>query len=219
MTNTASFDLDGAILKEPWQRLDSFALLESIAGRIENVERFIVKRYHSMFAVKDGGLKSLCEHCGDSLPAPLLRTAAMNGFVRLGQKRLVNNEGLMIFSSKVALTEFHAGTWIEDGGLRDGGYSLLLLGDAEDGQGGTGLVEIWHNIARNEYAMAIKGHEGDELLQLALYENVEHIVDDIAGVGLVLTQLHLAHDESPFCDLARDLFLEALKRSGYEQDE
>ncbi|MFA1676876.1 hypothetical protein ACDY97_30155 [Rhizobium mongolense] len=219
LMNTASFDLDSDNLKSPWGKLESFAFVESVAGRTENVERFIANRYHSMFAMKDGGLKSICEHCGENLPAPLIRVAAMNGFVRLGQKRLVNNEGVMIFSSKVALTEFHGGTWIEDSGLRDGGYALLLLCDAENGRGETGLVEIWHNVARNEYAMAIKAHEGDELLQLAFYENLEHIVDDVAGVGLVLTQMHLAQDESPYCKLARDLFFEALKRSGYEQDD
>lgn len=219
LTNIASFDLDDSVLKSPWSQLDSFAFVESVAGRSENVERFIVNRYHSLFAVKDGWLKSVCEHCGDSLPAALIRSAAMNGFVRLGQRRLATNEGLMIFSSKVALTEFHGGTRIEEGGLRDGGFMLLLLCDAEDGRHRTGIVEIWHSVARNEYAMAIKGHEGDELFQLAFYEALEHIVDDIAGFGLVLTQLHLAQDQSPYCELARDLFLEALKRSGYEQDE
>ncbi|MFC0808929.1 hypothetical protein ACFHWW_26400 [Ensifer sp. P24N7] len=219
MTNIPTFDLDGDVLKAPWGPLNAFAFVESIAGRTENIARFIVHRYHSMFAIKDGGLKSICEHCGDSLPGPLLRSAAMNGFSRLGRRRLVNNEALMIFSSKVALTEFHGGTRVEESGLRDGGFALLLLCDAGDGRNQTGIVEIWHNVARNEYAMAIKGHEGEELLQLEFYEDLDHIVDDIAGVGLVLTQLHLAQDGSPYCGLARDLFLEALERSGYEQDE
>lgn len=218
LTNTTAFDLDGDLLKAPWVSLDSFAFVERVAGRTENVERFIANRYHSMFAVQDGGLKSVCEHCGDGLPAPLIRVAAMNGFVRLGQKKLVANEGLTLFLSKVVLTEFHGGTLIADAGLRDGGFSLLLLCDAEDGRNRTGVVEIWHSVARNEYAIVVKGHEGDELLRLAFYEALEHIVDDIAAVGLVLTQLHLAQDGSPYCDLARDLFLEALERSGYEQD-
>ncbi|WP_234819289.1 hypothetical protein [Sinorhizobium meliloti] len=217
LTNTSTIDLDGDLLKAPWVSLDSFAFVESLAGRTENVQRFIANRYHSIFAVQDGRLKSVCEHCGDGLPAAALRAPAMNGFVRLGRKKLVNNEGLTLFASKVVLTEFHGGTLIGEAGLRDGGYSLLLLCDAEDGRNQTGVIEIWHSVARNEYAIVIKGHEGE--VQLVNYEDLEQVVDDIARVGLALTQLHLAQDRSPYCELARDLFLDALKGAGYEQDE
>jgi hypothetical protein len=40
----------------------------------------------------------------------------------------------------------------------------------------------------------------------------------IGTLGLVLTQLHLAQASSPYCRLARDLFLEALEQAGYQQE-
>lgn len=54
---------------------------------------------------------------------------------------------------------------------------------------------------------------------LGLNDDLAEVVATISGLGLVLTELHLAQPASPFCGLARDLFLEALEHAGYRQDD
>ncbi|ESZ11037.1 hypothetical protein X737_30390 [Mesorhizobium sp. L48C026A00] len=243
-TNAADFDLENDVFEKPWEPLEAFGLVEKLGGRTENVERFVVKRYHSAFAMQEGGLQAVCEHCSDSLPGALIRVAAMDSFVqavcehcsdslpgalirvaamdsfvRLGQRRLLKNERLMFFSSNVVLTQFHGGTWIQESGIEGGGYSLLLLCDAENTSGGEGVVELWHSVERNDYAVVIKGQGDREMLRRGFSDDLEQVVADVTGLGLVLTQLHLAQDESPYCELARSLFLSALSRAGYQQDE
>lgn len=125
----------------------------------------------------------------------------------------------MVFSSNVVLTRFHGGTWIRESGIEEGGYSLLLLCDAEDASGGAGVIEIWHSVERNDYAIVLKGPDDREMLRRGFSDDLEQIVADVTSLGLVLTNLHLAQDESPYCELARSLFLVALSRAGYQQDE
>ncbi|MET3595099.1 hypothetical protein ABID26_004511 [Mesorhizobium shonense] len=216
LTNAADFDLDSDVFQKPWEQLEAFGLIERLGGRTENVERFVANRYHSAFSMQDDGLKAVCEHCSDSLPSELIRLAAMDSFVRLGQRRLLKNEGLMIFSSNVVLTQFHGGTWIQESGIEDGGYALLLLCDAEDGNGRTGVIEIWHSVERNDYAMVLKGHGDREMLRRGFSDDLGQLVGDVTALGLVLTQLHLAQADSPYCDVARSLFLGALSRAGYQ---
>lgn len=81
---------------------------------------------------------SICEHCRDNL-SPTATSAAMNGFVRLGQKGLLVNERMLLFASRVVLTEFHGGTSIEESGLPHPDYALMLICDAESAGGETGL--------------------------------------------------------------------------------
>ncbi len=218
-TNQANFDLEADVLKRSWEPLEAFGLVEKLSGRTENVERFITKRYHSSFAMADDGLTAVCEHCNGSLPGEVIRVAAMDSFVRLGQRRLLNNEGLIVFSSKVVLTEFHGGTWIEESGIEDGGYLRLLLCDVEDANGTTGIVELWHSVERNDYAFVLKGTGEWEMLRREFSADLQQIVADVTALGLVFTQLHLAQDESPYCELARNLFLDALNNAGYQHDE
>lgn len=77
----------------------------------------------------------------------------MNGFVRLGQKRLLVNERLMFSASDVVLTEFRGDTSIEESAMRDPDYALLLICDTESANGETGTIELWHSIARDGYTM------------------------------------------------------------------
>lgn len=211
------FLLETAVLKEPWARLDAFAFVESLGGRTENIERFIVKRFHSTFAFKSDRLISICEHCAERLPPTVTRSAVMNGFVRLGQRRLLVNERLLLFASDVALTEFHGGTSIEECDVRDPDYTLMLICDTESMSGETGTIELWHCVARNDYAIVVKGHEAREMFRDTYNDDLEDVVATISDLGLVLTQLHLAQPSSPYCGLARDLFLEALGHAGYRQ--
>jgi hypothetical protein len=140
----------------------------------------------------------------------------MNGFVRLGQRRLLVNERLLLFSSAVELTEFNGGTSIEEGDLPLPDYAMMLTCDTETQDGKTGIVELWHSVARNDYAFVVKGHEGHELVRDGLNDDLMEVTATIGTLGLVLTQLHLAQPSSPYCGLARDLFLEALEHAGYQ---
>jgi hypothetical protein len=142
----------------------------------------------------------------------------MNGFVRLGQRRLLVNERLLLFSSAVELTEFNGGTSIEEGDLPLPDYAMMLTCDIEIQGGGTGTLELWHSVARNDYAFVVIGHEGQELLRDGLNYDLMEVTATIGTLGLVLTQLHLAQASSPYCRLARDLFLEALEQAGYQQE-
>lgn len=141
----------------------------------------------------------------------------MNAFVRLGRKRLLVNERLILFASEVVLTEFRGDTSIEERTMRDPDYALLLICDTESAIGETGIIEIWHSIARDDYAIVVKGHDGREMLRDAFNCDLEEVVTTVSDLGLVLTQLHLARASSPYCALARDLFLEALEHAGYRQ--
>ncbi|WP_246726187.1 hypothetical protein [Rhizobium laguerreae] len=160
---------------------------------------------------------SICEHCRDNLSPTATRSAAMNGFVRLGQKGLLVNERMLLFASRVVLTEFHGGTSIEESGLPHPDYALMLICDAESAGGETGSIELWHSIARDDYAIVVKGHDGREMLRDTFNDDLKDVVRTIFDLGLVLTQLHLAQAPSPYCGLARDLFLEALEHAGYRQ--
>ncbi|MBX5230269.1 hypothetical protein HJC06_28295 [Rhizobium sp. NLR9b] len=206
------------VLKRPWTPLDAFAFVESLGGRTKNVEQFIVDRFHSAFEFRSDRLLSICEHCGENLSPAATRSAAMNGFVRLGQRRLLVNERMLLFASHVVLTEFHGGTSIEESGLPHPDYALMLICDAESAGGETGTIEVWHSIARNDYAVIVKGHEGREMLRDGANDDLSGVVSTISDLGLVLTQLHLAQPSSPYCVLARDLFFEALAGAGYQQE-
>ncbi len=63
----------------------------------------------------------------------------------------------------------------------------------------------------------VKGHDGREMLRDTFNDDLKDVVRTIFDLGLVLTQLHLAQAPSPYCGLARDLFLEALEHAGYRQ--
>lgn len=205
------------ILTKPNRRLDAFAFVEALGGQTEHVERSVINRFHSTFAFLSGRLTSICEHCAENLPPAAIRSAVMNGFVRLGQKRLLVNERLMLFASDVVLTEFRGETSIEESAMRYPDYALLLVCDTESAIGETGMIELWHSIARDDYAIVIKGHDGCEMLRDAFNSDLKDVVRTISDLGLVLTQLHIAQASSPYCALARDLFLEALEHSGYRQ--
>ncbi|NNG73215.1 hypothetical protein HLI18_25800 [Rhizobium laguerreae] len=205
------------VLKRPWTPLDAFAFVESLGGRTKNVEQFIINRFHSAFEIRNDHLLSICEHCRDNLSPTATRSAAMNGFVRLGQKGLLVNERMLLFASRVVLTEFHGGTSIEESGLPHPDYALMLICDAESAGGETGSIELWHSIARDDYAIVVKGHDGREMLRDTFNDDLKDVVRTIFDLGLVLTQLHLAQAPSPYCGLARDLFLEALEHAGYRQ--
>jgi len=205
------------ILAKPRRRLDAFAFVEALGGQTEHVERSVVNRFHSTFAFLNGKLTSICEHCAENLPPAAIRSAVMNGFVRLGQKRLLVNERLMLFASDVVLTEFRGATSIEESAMQDPDYTLLLICDTESAIGETGTIELWHSVARGDYAIVVKGHEGREILRDALNDDLKDVVATISDLGLVLTQLHLAQASSRYCELARDLFLEALEQAGYRQ--
>ncbi|UIY31807.1 hypothetical protein LZK73_33520 (plasmid) [Neorhizobium galegae] len=142
----------------------------------------------------------------------------MNAFVRLGERRLLVNERLLLFSSNAALKEFHGGTSIEESGLHHPDYALVLICDAESQGGETGTIELWHSIARNDYTDVVKGHEGREMLRDGFNDDLTSVVSIISDLDLVLTQLHLAQPSSPYCELARDLFFEALAGAGYQQE-
>ncbi|QKK28025.1 hypothetical protein FFM81_031630 (plasmid) [Rhizobium hidalgonense] len=215
---TAADGSEEDVLTRPWTLIDAFAFVESLGGRTKNVEKFIVNRFHSAFAFRNDRLLSICEHCGENLSIASFRSAAMNGFVRLGQKGLLVNERMMLFASHVVLTEFHGGMSIEASSLPHPDYALMLICDAESAGGEIGTIELWHSIARSDYAIVVKGHEGREMFRDAFNEDLEDVVATISDLGLVLTQLHLAQASSPYCQLARDLFLETLARFGYRQD-
>lgn len=218
LVGVAGHSLEDVVLIKPWGRLDAFAFVESLGGRTENIERFIVNRFHSAFAFRGERLMSICEHCEESLPPEVTRPAAMNGFVRLGQRRLMVNERVLLFASDVVLTEFHGGTSVEENDLQDPDYALMLIGDTESQGGETGIVELWHSVARSDYAIVVKGHEGREMFRDTFNDELADVVATISALGLVLTQLHLARALSPYCGLARDLLLEALSHAGYRQE-
>lgn len=218
LVSVAGLSPESDILKKPWARLGAFAFVESLGGRTENIERCIVGRFHNVFALRSGQLVSICEHCEESLAPYLLRSAVMNGFVRLGRQRLLVNERLLLFSSATVLTEFHGGTSIEESDMSHPDYAMMLICDTESRGGETGTLELWHSIARNDYAIVVKGHEGREMFLDSLNDDLTEVIATISGLGLVLTQLHLAQGASPYCGLARDLFLEALEQAGYQQE-
>ncbi|WP_259665527.1 hypothetical protein [Rhizobium bangladeshense] len=141
----------------------------------------------------------------------------MNAFIRLGHKRLLVNERLILFASDVVLTEFRGNTSLAESEMRDPDYALLLVCDTESALGETGVIELWHSIARDDYAIVVKGHDGREMLRDAFNSDLKDVVKTVSDLGLVLTQLHLAQASSPYCGLARDLFLEALEHAGYRQ--
>lgn len=205
-------------LNKPWARLGAFAFLESLGGRTENIKRFVVDRFHNAFAVRSDQLVSICEHCEESIAPHPIRSAVMNGFVRLGQRRLLVNERLLLFSAAATLTEFHGGTSIEESDMPHPDYAMMLVCDTESRGGETGTLELWHSIARNDYAIVVKGHEGREMFSDGLNADLGEVVATISGLGLVLTGLHMAQASSPYCGLASALFLEALEQAGYQQE-
>lgn len=200
---------------QSWTRLDSYALVESLGGEADNGQRFVVDRFQNAFAVRNGLLVSICEHCAEGLEPAALRSAVMNAFVHLGREGLLVNERLLIASTAAELTRFHSGTWMKDCELPFPDYALMLVCDSER-SGETGIVELWHSIARNDYAVIVKGHEGLESLRTGLEDDLVGVVAMIGALGLVLTQLHLAQARSPYCALARDQFLNALGHVGYQ---
>jgi len=204
-------------VNQAWTRFGAFAFVESLGGRTENIERFLLGRFHNTFTLRNDQLVQICEHCEECLASKVIRSGAMNGFVRLGQRRLLVNERLLLFSSAVELTEFNAGTSIEECDLPLPDYAMMLTCDTETQDGKTGIVELWHSVARNDYAFVVKGHEGHELVRDGLNDDFKEVTKTIGTLGLVLTQLHLAQPSSPYCGLARDLFLEALEHAGYQQ--
>lgn len=206
-------------LRKPWARLGAFAFVEALGGRTENIERFLVGRFHNAFAIRGEQLVSICEHCEECLAPELMRSTVMNGFVRLGQRRLLINERLLLFSSAAVLTEFHGGTAIETCDLPQPDYAMMLLGDTESDGGETGTLELWHSVARGDYAIVVRGHEGREMFRDGLNDDLAEVVATISGLGLVLTELHMAQAASPYCALARDHFLEALEHAGYRQED
>ncbi|WP_245445304.1 hypothetical protein [Rhizobium anhuiense] len=205
------------VLARPRKTLDAFAFVEALGGQTEHVERSIVNRFHSTFAFLDSQLTSICEHCAENLPPAAIRSAVMNGFIRLGQKRLLVNERLLFFASHVMLTEFRGDSSLEESEMWDPDYALLLVCDTESTTGETGTIELWHSIARDDYAIVVKGHNGREMLRDGFNSDLKEVVTTVSDLGLVLTQLHLAQASSPYCALARDLFLEALEQAGYRQ--
>ncbi len=214
----AGLSAENDVLDKPWAPLGVFAFIESLAGRTENIERFLVDRFHNAFALRNDQLVSICEHCAENLAPSLLRSAVMNGFVHLGQRRLLVNERLLLFSSDAVLTDFHGGTSIEECDLPHPDYAMMLICDTESHGGETGTLELWHSIARNDYAIIVKGHEGREIFRDGLNDDLAEVVATISSFGLVLTELHMAQAASPFCGLARDVFLEALEHAGYRQE-
>ncbi len=123
----------------------------------------------------------------------------------------------MLFASEVVLTEFRGEALIEESAMRDPDYALLLICDTENVKGETGTIELWHSVARDDYAIMIKGHDGREMLRDGFNSDLKDVVTTVSDLGLVLTQLHLAQSMSPYCALARDLFFEALEQAGYRQ--
>lgn len=204
--------------KQAWARFGAFAFVESLGGRTENIERFVLGRFHNTFSLRNDQLVQVCEHCEECLAPKVIRSGVMNGFVRLGQRRLLVNERLMLFSSVVTLTEFNAGTSIEECDVPLPDYAMMLTCDTQAQDGETGIAELWHSIARNDYAIVVKGHHGRELFRDGLNDDLKEVTTTIGALGLVLTRLHLAQPSSPYCGLARDLFLEALEHAGYQQE-
>jgi hypothetical protein len=217
LVNNAGLSAESNSLKKPWARLGAFAFVETLGGRTENIERFLVSRFHTAFAFRNDRLVSVCEHCEESLSPNLIRSAVMNSFVCLGQQRLLVNERLLLFSAAVSMTQFHGGTSIEDCDIPLPDYAMMLICDTEKQDGETGTLELWHSIARNDYAIAVKGHEGCEMFRDGLNDDLAEVVATIASLGLALTQLHMAQPSSPYCGTARDLFLDALEHAGYQQ--
>ncbi len=160
----------------------------------------------------------VCEHCDETLAPNPIRSAIMNGFVRLGQQRLLVNERLLLFSSAVVLTEFHGGASIEECVFPFPDYAMMLICDTESQGNETGTLELWHSVARNDYAIVVKGHTGREMWRDSLNDDLAEVVATIRSLGLILTYLHMTQPSSPFCGLARDLFLEALEHAGYQQE-
>lgn len=219
LVGVAGLSDESDTLTRPWARLDAFAFVESLGGRTENIERFLVGRFQNAFALRNKQLVSICEHCEEVLAPDLMRSAVMNAFVRLGQRRLLVNERLLLFSSSVVLTEFHGGTAIEACDVPQPDYAMMLIGDTQSDGGDSGTLELWHSIARNDYAIVARGHDGREMFRDGLNDDLAEVVATISGLELVLTELYLAQPASPFCGLARDLFLEALEHAGYRQDD
>jgi len=217
LTGDPTNSAENNILAKPPASLDAFAFVETLSGRTKNIERFVVNRFHSMFAFRNDCLMPICEHCTEALPSPTIRSSVMNGFVRLGQRRLLVNERLLIYSSNAVLTEFHGGTSIEETDFPYPDYAVVLVCDTEIPGGDTGTFELWHSIARNDYAVLVRGHDGRDVLRDVINDDLASVVATVSDLGLVLTQLHLAQASSPYCALARDLFLKALGDAGYQQ--
>ncbi len=207
----------GEILKQQRTPLDGFAYVETLGGRTENIERYLVNRFHNQFAFTNGSLISPCEHCGEGLPPSVMRSAVMNGFVHLGQRRLLVNERLLLFSSNATLIQFHGGTLIETVNFPEPDYALLLVCDTETSGGETGTLELWHSIARNDYGLLVRGHDGKEQFRDDLNEDLAAVVAMICDLELVLTHLHLSQPASPYCALAGSLLIKALDAVGYQQ--
>lgn len=205
-------------VNQAWTQFGAFAVVESLGGRTENIERFLSGRFHSTFSFRNDRLVQICEHCEGSLASDLIRSATMNGFVRLGQQRLLSNERLLLFSSAVVLTKFRGGTLIEECELPFPDYAMMLICDTECRGNETGTLELWHSVARNDYAIVVKGHDGREMWRDDLNDDLAEVIATVEGLGLTLTQLHMAQPSSPYCELARDLFLEALEHAGYQQE-
>lgn len=82
-------------------RFGAFAVVGSIVGRTEIIERFLLGRFHNTFSLRDDRLVQVCEHCEESRAPDVIRSPIMNGFVRLGQRRLLVNERILLFSPAV----------------------------------------------------------------------------------------------------------------------
>ncbi|WP_223215442.1 hypothetical protein [Agrobacterium pusense] len=123
-------------------RFRAFAVVGSIVGRTEIIERFLLGRFHNTFSLRDDRLVQVCEHCEESLAPDVIRSPILNGFVRLGQRRLLVNERLLLFSPAVVLTEFRGGTSIEECELPLPDYAMILICDTESRGNETGTLEL-----------------------------------------------------------------------------
>lgn len=93
-----------SVRSQSWDRL-------SVAPKLLHV---FCRAVFTTRSLRDDRLVQVCEHCEESLAPDVIRSPVMNGFVRLGQRRLLVNERLLLFSPAVVLTEFSGGTSIEE---------------------------------------------------------------------------------------------------------
>lgn len=186
-------------------RFRAFAVVGSIVGRTEIIARFLLGCFHNTFSLRDDRLVQVCEHCEESLAPDVIRSPVMNGFVRLGQRRLLVNERLLLFSPAVVLTEFSGGTSIEECELPFPDYAMILICDTESRGNETGTLELWQSVARNDYAILVKGHHGREMWRDNLNDDLAEVIATIGSLGLVLTQLHMRKHRHPLWARARSL--------------
>ncbi|MCR6727857.1 hypothetical protein [Agrobacterium fabrum] len=198
MVSIAGLSADSDV-NQAWARFGAFAFVESCWGRTENIARFLLGRFHNTFSFRNDQLVQICEHCEECLAPKIIRSGVMNGFVRLGQRRLLVNERLLLFSSAVALTEFAGGTVIAECDVPLPDYAMMLTCDTERKTAKRVPSNCGIGIARNDYAIIVKSHDGHELFRDGLNDDLNEVTATIGTLGLVLTQLHLAQPSSPYC--------------------